>query len=293
MSEEIGPETPEGLKREVEAVVKRSGSSFYLAMRLLNREKREAMFAIYAFCREIDDVADEPAPLEAKKKALKEWRDDIDRLYAGENPVLNVAKALKEPIERYQLPKDEFIALIDGMETDIPDGMRAPTMNELELYCRRVAGAVGILSVYVFGDSSETARRFAVTLGEALQITNILRDAGEDMELGRLYMPKECLDKAGIVITDDTPLSEVLHHPNLKVAREALAERALLRFSQAREALDKLDAQQMKPAVIMMNVYRKIFDMMQKRGWEVIEPRPKPSKTWMAATALRVCLFGK
>lgn len=290
MSEEIGFEE---LKREVEAVVKRSGSSFYLAMRLLKREKREAMFAIYAFCREIDDIADEPAPLEVKKAALKKWRDDIGRLYAGEMPLLSIAKALKEPIEKYKLPKDEFIALIDGMETDIPDGMRAPTMNELELYCRRVAGAVGILSVYVFGDSSETAQRFAVALGEALQITNILRDTDEDMELGRLYMPKECLDKAGIIISDDTPLSEILNHPNLKIARETLAERALLRFSQAREALDKLDAKQMKPAVIMMKVYRKIFDIMQKRGWEIIKPRPKPSKTWMAGTALRVCLFGK
>ena len=106
-------------------------------------------------------------------------------------------------------------------------------------------------------------------------------------------MPEECLNKAGIVITDNTPLSEILNHPNLKIARQALAEKALLRFAQAREALEKLNAKQMKPAVIMMKVYQKIFDMMQKRGWDVIEPRPKPSKLWMAAMAVRICLFGK
>ena len=293
MSEKIGSENAERIKQRVEEIVKRSGSSFYPAMRLLGKEKRDAMFAVYAFCRKIDDIADEPAPLEAKKKALAVWREDIKRIYANETPLSDVALALKDPVKRFNLPENEFTALIDGMEMDIPDGMRAPTMSELELYCRRVAGAVGMLSVCIFGDFSETAQRFAVSLGEALQITNILRDMGEDMELGRLYMPEECLNKAGIVITDNTPLSEILNHPNLKIARQALAEKALLRFAQAREALEKLNAKQMKPAVIMMKVYQKIFDMMQKRGWDVIEPRPKPSKLWMAATAVRICLFGK
>lgn len=293
MSEKIGSENAERIKQRVEEIVKRSGSSFYPAMRLLGKEKRVAMFAVYAFCREIDDIADEPAPLEAKKKALAVWREDIKRIYTNETPLSDVALALKDPVKRFSLPENEFTALIDGMEMDIPDGMRAPTMSELELYCRRVAGAVGMLSVCIFGDFSETAQRFAVSLGEALQITNILRDMGEDMELGRLYMPEECLNKAGIVITDNTPLSEILNHPNLKIARQALAEKALLRFAQAREALEKLNAKQMKPAVIMMKVYQKIFDMMQKRGWDVIEPRPKPSKLWMAATAVRICLFGK
>lgn len=293
MSEKVGFESAEGINREIEAIVKRSGSSFYMAMRLMSAEKRRAMFSIYAFCREIDDIADEPAPLEAKRKALRQWRSDIDAVYRKETPVSVVAAALREPVEKFNLPKEEFIALIDGMEMDIPDGMRAPSAAEVELYCRRVAGAVGMLSVCVFGDFSQTAQRFAITLGEALQITNILRDMGEDMELGRLYMPAECLEKAGIVITDDTPLSEVLSHPRLKIAREALAERALLRFSEAQAALERLNAKQMVPAVIMMKVYRKIFDMMQKRGWEIVEPRPKPSKRWMVLTALRVWAFGK
>lgn len=262
-------------------------------MKLLGKEKRNAMFAIYAFCREIDDIADEPAPPEEKKKNLKIWRDDIDRLYNGIEPEQIVAKALAGPVKKFALPKEEFIALIDGMEMDIPDGMRAPTMTELQLYCRRVAGAVGLLSVCVFGDYSETAQRFAVTLGEALQLTNILRDMEEDMELGRLYMPQECLEKAGIEITDDTPLSHILNSPDLKIARQTLAEQAALRFTEAEAALSSLNGRQMKPAVIMKNVYKKIFDLMEKRGWDVLSPRAKPSKAYMIFTALRVCAFGK
>ena len=262
-------------------------------MRLLGKQKRDAMFAIYAFCREIDDIADEPALLEQKQRALQVWRDDLDKIYAGKQPTQRIAEALIAPIKAFGLPKDEFVALIDGMEMDIPDGMRAPTMTELQLYCRRVAGAVGMLSVCVFGDFSETAQRFAITLGEALQLTNILRDMDEDMELGRLYMPKECLDKAGIVVTDDTHLSEILNHPNLGIARAALAEQALLRYAEADAALAKLNAKQMKPAVIMQAAYRKIFDAMQKRGWNVVRPRIKTPKSALLLTALRIWLIGR
>lgn len=294
MHQEKRSETSEKeITEQVNAIVKASGSSFYPAMKLLCREKRDAMYAIYAFCREIDDIADEPAPLNEKKKRLQIWRDDIGRVYDGVEPESTVAKALIAPVKRFSLPKSEFIELIDGMEMDIPDGMRAPTMTELQLYCRRVAGAVGMLSVCVFGDFSPTAQRFAITLGEALQLTNILRDMEEDMELGRLYMPRECLDQAGIAITDDTALSSVLSDPNLKIARRELAKQAALRFTEADAALDELDGRKMKPAVIMKDVYKKVFDMMEKRGWDILFPRPKPSKAFVIWTALRVTLFGK
>ena len=134
MHQEKRPFTSEEITRQVNDIVRRSGSSFYPAMKLLGKEKRNAMFAIYAFCREIDDIADEPAPPEEKKKNLKIWRDDIDRLYNGIEPEQIVAKALAGPVKKFALPKEEFIALIDGMEMDIPDGMRAPTMTELQLY---------------------------------------------------------------------------------------------------------------------------------------------------------------
>ena len=156
MSDKNTPSSPEEV---VLSIVKNAHSSFYSAMRLLPFHQRMAMFAVYAFCREIDDIADEPAPLETKKKGLAVWRNDIELTYAGMPPSQNpVAVALSPFIRAYDLPKEEFMALIDGMESDLPDDMRAPTLGEVELYCRRVAGAVGVLSVHIFGDASPAAR---------------------------------------------------------------------------------------------------------------------------------------
>lgn len=276
----------------IESVVKKSGSSFTAGMKILPKDKRDAMFAIYAYCRLIDDIADEPAPINDKIRALSVWRDDIAALYRDEIPNGNpVAQELYGVIKKYNLPQEEFLALIDGMETDMNDNMRAPDMVQLELYCRRVAGAVGVLSVYVFGDSSPEAQRFAVVLGEALQLTNILRDMEEDLELGRLYMPAECLQKAGIALDENTPLSAVLKHPNLKIARQELAQRAFLRYTEAETLLESLDKKQMKAAVLMMKVYKKILLIMEKRGFEVLSPRAKPSKLWLLATVLKTSLF--
>ena len=276
----------------IESVVKKSGSSFTAGMKILPKDKRDAMFAIYAYCRLIDDIADEPAPINDKIRALSVWRDDIAALYRGEVPNANpVARALYGVIQKYGLPQDEFLALIDGMETDMNDNMRAPDMVQLELYCRRVAGAVGVLSVYVFGDSSPEAQRFAVVLGEALQLTNILRDMEEDLELGRLYMPAECLQKAGIALDENTPLSAVLKHPNLKIARRDLAQRAFMRYTEAETLLESLDKKKMKAAVLMMKVYKKILLIMEKRGFDVLSPRAKPSKLWLLATVLKTSLF--
>ena len=275
----------------IESVVKKSGSSFTAGMKILPKDKRDAMFAIYAYCRLIDDIADEPAPMNEKVKALSVWRDDIAALYRDEIPNGNpVAQELYGVIKKYNLPQEEFLALIDGMETDMKDNMRAPDMVQLELYCRRVAGAVGVLSVYVFGDSSPDAQTFAVVLGEALKLTNILRDMEEDLELGRLYMPAECLRKAGIEIDENTPLSAVLKHPDLKIARQELAQRAFLRYTEAETLLESLDKKQMKAAVLMMKVYKKILLIMEKHGFEVLSPRAKPSKLWLLATVLKISL---
>ena len=291
MSDQNTPSSPEEV---VLSIVKNAHSSFYSAMRLLPFQQRMAMYAVYAFCREIDDIADEPAPLETKKSGLAVWRNDIERTYAGMPPAENpVAVALSPFIRAYDLPKEEFMALIDGMESDLPDDMRAPTLNEVELYCRRVAGAVGVLSVHIFGDTSPAAMQFAVALGEALQLTNILRDMDEDMNIGRLYVPAEFLKEAGIDITDETPLSTVLRSPDLAKARLMMAERAKMRYLEAETLLNKIDKKKMIAAVLMMRVYQKNLRLMEKRGWDVLLPRVKPSKIWVVLTALRVAWFGK
>jgi presqualene diphosphate synthase len=186
------------LREAVRQKVEAAGTSFYWAMRLLPSDRRHGMYAVYAFCREVDDIADElDTPPEEKKRALAVWHDELDALYAG-RPQHLVARALSEPVARYALRRQDFHAVIDGMEMDAAADIRAPDLATLDLYCGRVAGAVGHLSVHVFGDSGADAHAVADALGRALQLTNILRDIDEDAQRGRLYLPREILERHGI-----------------------------------------------------------------------------------------------
>src|SRR6478736_6659875 len=177
-----------------------SGSSFYAAMRILPREQREAMFQIYSFCRQVDDIADSDGPRAERLAALQQWRDDIDALYRGEPPAR--LKDYVASVKSFGLKREDFLAIVDGMEMDVPADIRAPDMATLDLYCDRVASAVGRLSVRVFGLGEEDGIALAHHLGRALQLTNILRDIDEDAGLGRLYLPREGLLLAGITATD-------------------------------------------------------------------------------------------
>ena len=202
-------------------------------MRLLPRPKREAMFAVYAYCRAVDDIADGDDTPEVKLAGLTAWREEIDQLFQG-RPNHPITRALRRPVETYGLAKEEFLALLDGMEMDATNRMVAPSFSELELYCDRVAGAVGLLSVRIFGVSGPAARPLALTLGRALQLTNLLRDLLEDAELGRLYLPRELLEAHGIETRDP---AAVLRHPALAAVCGDLAEIAGERFVDARAAL--------------------------------------------------------
>src|SRR4051795_7295839 len=177
-----------------------SGSSFYAAMRILPREQREAMFQIYSFCRQVDDIADSAGPRPERLAALQQWRGDIDALYHG-SPPPRVQDYLAS-VKRFGLKREDFLAIVDGMEMDVPQDIRAPDMATLDLYCDRVASAVGRLSVRVFGLPQDDGIELAHHLGRALQLTNILRDIDEDAGIGRLYLPREGLAEAGIASTD-------------------------------------------------------------------------------------------
>ena len=189
--------TPEAAREHAKATVKRSGTSFAAGMSILSRERREGMHAIYAFCREVDDIADGDQSVVDKRLSLAAWRAEIDSLYAGK-PRTPVGVALAGPVERYSLDRAEFILMIEGMEMDAEGPVVAPSMETLLAYTRRVAGAVGMLSMPVFGAPQCAASRdFALSLGDALQFTNVLRDVGEDAAIGRLYLPRELLEKHG------------------------------------------------------------------------------------------------
>ncbi len=264
----------------VRAVVADSGTSFFWAMRLLPEPRRDAMFAIYAFCREVDDIADDPAPMAEKSAGLAGWRDEIARLYAG-RPTYPTGRALLGPVNAYCLRQEDFLALVEGMEMDAAD-IRAPTMEDLELYCDRVACAVGRLSVRAFGATEARAEDVAFALGQALQLTNILRDIEEDAERGRLYLPRELLEANGIAATD---LAEVLRHPALPAVCDALAEIAERRYAEAQAALADCARRPMRPARVMLEVYRRTLARLRARGWTRLEEPvslPKAEKLWIA-----------
>jgi squalene synthase HpnD len=273
--------TDDAARAHVQAIVRRSGTSFFWSMRLLPRQKREAMFAIYAFCREVDDVADGVAEKVAKRQALLAWQAEIDALYQG-RPHHPTTRALLDPIERFNLPQAEFVAMIEGMEMDAEERMRAPAMAELERYCRCVAGAVGMLSVRVFGARGPDTDPGAVTLGEALQLTNILRDLKEDAARGRLYLPRELLAAEGIESSDP---ARVLAHPGLPRVCDALAARATDDFARAERWLVGARRSTVRPALVMMHVYRRTLDGVLARGWRDLD-RPvrisPAARLWLA-----------
>src|SRR6059058_4197817 len=209
-----------------------SGGSFYAAMRILPREQREAMFQIYNFCRQVDDIADSDGPRTERLAALQQWRDDIDALYQDRPPAR--LQDYVPSVRSFDLQREDFLAIVDGMEMDVPQDIRAPDMATLDLYCDRVASAVGRLSVRVFGLPEEDGILLAHHLGRALQLTNILRDIDEDATLGRLYLPREALLHAGI--TGDDP-QKVTADKALPKVCAPLAERAKLHFAKADEVM--------------------------------------------------------
>ena len=265
----------------VRAIATRSGSSFLWGMRLLPRPRRDAMYAIYAFCREVDDIADEGGSPAERRQALAAWREEIERLYSG-RPTRPTTRALLRPVTDYALPKAEFLAVIDGMEMDAQQDIRAPAMADLRLYCRRVAGAVGVLSVHAFGATEPEARGLALAEGEALQLTNILRDLAEDAARGRLYLPRELLRRYGIE-SDDPQI--VLHDPHLPDACRALADLAESRFAEAERLMACCRRGPMRPARIMLAIYRRLLHRLRQRGWRDLSGEvrlPKGEKLWLA-----------
>jgi squalene synthase HpnD len=251
-----------------------SGSSFYLAMRIMPKAQREAMFEIYSFCRRVDDIADEAGPRDARLEQLRRWRADIDALYAGTSPPQ--LSGLARAVRTFDLQRDDFLAVIDGMEMDVVSNIRAPDLATFDLYCDCVASAVGRLSVRVFGMEKEPGLALAHHLGRALQITNILRDLDEDAAIGRLYLPREALAGAGIA-TDDT--AAVLASPSIGQACAAVAARAERHFAEAEAIMARSARRIVRTPRIMATAYRMMFDQMMARGWQPPR-RPVRLRRW-------------
>jgi phytoene synthase len=239
-----------------------AGSSFYLAMRILPRARRDGMFEVYSFCRRVDDIADSAAPRSERLAGLARWRADLDALYAGKiRPEL---RDLARVVAEFSLRKEDFIAVIEGMEMDAAEDIRAPDLARLDLYCDRVASAVGRLSVRVFGMPEPAGQELAHHLGRALQLTNIMRDVDEDAAIGRLYLPRELLDEAGI--PGDDPQA-VATHPALGEVCAGLVQRAHAHFVEADAIMDRCPRPAVRAPRIMSKVYQAILDELVARGW--------------------------
>ena len=261
------------------AAPRASGSSFYAAMRILPPEQRDAMFEIYSFCRAVDDIADSSGPRPERVAQLQAWRRDIATLYDGTPP--SALERLARAVKTFGLRREDFLAVIDGMEMDVVTDIRAPDYATLELYCDRVACAVGRLSVKVFGLPDDLGLALADQLGRALQLTNILRDLDEDAELGRLYLPAEAMHEAGINSTDP---AAVLAEPRIEWACHALIDRARAHFTKAEDIMARCPARSVRAPRLMGAVYKAILARLVARGFG--SPRapvriPKALLLWM------------
>ncbi len=250
------------MNKPTPAAERASRSSFYKGMRILPPAQREAMYEIYAFCRAVDDIADDPGPREGRREQLAGWRADIDAIYGGQPPehLLGLAQAVRQ----FTLRREDFLAIIDGMEMDVVADIRAPDRTTLDLYCDRVACAVGRLSVRVFGMEPEAGLALAYHLGRALQLTNILRDLDEDAALGRLYLPREELQAAGITATHPRA---VLAHPAVGEVCGAIVELAKSHFADAKKIMAQNPRRQVRAPRIMGDAYRLILDALIARGF--------------------------
>ncbi len=272
--------TPAALRAQV------AGSSFYAGMRVLPKAEREAMYSVYAFCRAVDDIADdEEGDRASRAAALDLWRADVDSLYAGRDP--GQAELVAEAVRRFALEKADFHAVIDGMAMDVAEDIRWPYAATLDLYCDRVASAVGRLSVRIFGMADDPGRALAHHLGRALQLTNILRDIDEDAAIGRVYLPMEGIAGAGIPIT--VPL-QVVADPRIDGAARMLAAQAHDHYAQAQAILARRPPGHLIAPRLMAAAYSKVLARMETAGWAPPRERVRVSKLALLWTVARLSL---
>ena len=262
-----------------------SGSSFYYSFRFLSPDRRRAITAFYAFCREVDDIADECQDANLARTKLAWWRDEIARLYDG-SPGHPVTLALAEAIVPFHLPQDAFEQIIDGMEMDLDFANGQPVLypdyKSLRLYCHRVAGVVGEVAASIFGMTDRATLKYANKLGLAFQLTNIIRDVGEDARRGRIYLPADELAQFGVSPGD---LIQARMSDNFRKLMAFQTERALQTYAEAMALLPASDRKTQRPGLIMAAIYRTLLEEIQADGFQVLDRRTSLTplrKLWLA-----------
>ena len=257
-----------------------SGSSFYYSFLFLPPERRRAITALYAFCREVDDVVDECSDAQVAAGKLAWWRAELDALYAG-RPQHPVTKALQAVLPQFALPQEQLLEIIDGMEMDLQQ-TRYLDFKALSLYCYRVASVVGLLAAEIFGHTDRRTLKYAHDLGMAFQLTNIIRDVGEDARRGRVYLPLDELKRF------DVPVADILnarHSENFRRLMEFQIERAEGYYAQAMSQLPDADRKTQRPGLVMAAIYRTLLDEIKRDGCQVLNQRTSLTplrKLWIA-----------
>jgi squalene synthase HpnD len=269
-----------------ESRARAASSSFYLAMRLMPPHQRQAMFEIYSFCREVDDIADEGGAREVQLEQLGQWRADIDALYAGAEPATHL-RPLADAIRDFELRREDFLAVIDGMTMDVTTVPFVMDWATLDLYCDRVASAVGRLGVRVFGMEETAGIALAHHLGRALQLTNVLRDLDEDAAIGRLYLPLEALRAAGVMTTEP---NDALANPALAEACAPVVARAQDHFRQSDAIIARCPRRVVRTPRIMSAGYRMILENLIARGWRAPRARVKLRRSLLLWSVVRSAL---
>lgn len=267
-----------------------AGSSFLLPMYLLPKQKREALFTLYAACRLMDDAVDAASTPQAAEKAIIYWHEQIELVYSNNAPTHPLMQKLQRAAHHYNFPKPYIESLLEGLRMDVSGQMFCPPMAVLERYCYNVASVVGLLTLRIFGCQGGSAERFAVELGHALQLTNILRDVIEDAARGRLYIPQEWLNNAGISLAPHPPLNKEAIM-QLQPVFKQMGEKAAQHYRAADEAMRSLAPSQIAPALAMRDVYSCYFRHLQATDW--LPPlNAKISLSWITKLGLAARAMG-
>ena len=257
-----------------------SGSSFYYSFLFLPPKRRRAITALYAYCREVDDVVDECEDAQIAATKLAWWRLELERLYAGQ-PEHPVTRALLPILSEFNLPQEQLLEIIDGMEMDLQQA-RYADFTALSLYCYRVASVVGLLAAEIFGYTDRKTQKYAHDLGMAFQLTNIIRDVGEDARRGRIYLPQDELQRF------DVPVADILNArqtDNFRRLMEFQIERAEHYYTQAMSELPAADRKAQLPGLVMAAIYRALLDEIKRDGCQVLSQRTSLTplrKLWLA-----------
>lgn len=271
-------------------LVRKSQASLFWCMQSLPKAKREAVYTLYAFCRHLDNLVDSDLTAEQKQNLFNIWKEELDNIYVKKVPATQIGRKIYKNCMRFKIQKDDFYEILNSIFLDFPKPLQAPELETFHQYIRGTSEIPAYITLLIMGNMEEAKmRELAQSFGRAMQLTNILKDIKEDAYAGHLYLPKEMLREAGICTSE--PLT-VLTDAHLISVREKLGKAAADYFDQAFKLLSETNASQTRPLRFILHIYKRYFDIMQKRGWEIMSPKPEISKRDKLAIVFKV-LFDK